>query len=180
MRSDYKAISLEVHIALFDFDGTLTASPGEAAVRCRKHVELAERAPLLAPRLRAMKASGMTLGIISKSTHATITNALSEAGLDHFFDGPILAKAVGFEGKAGIIDDLYSSGSLGDLGSEGLRRILLIDDDVRELERARIRGIQTFAAPAEGGLQDGDFDLMFAELNLHDPEKMAAMPPLPL
>jgi len=165
-RSDLKTIVGDVGAVLFDFDGTLTASPGESAQRCRKKLELHERAPLLAPRLRALRDAGMLLGIISKSSELTIRCALREAGLIEYFDGPLLGKAVGLEGKAGFIEELATAGDLGQLGADGIRRVLLVDDDVYELDRARQRGIQTYAAPGEGGLQDSDFEEIFEGLGL--------------
>lgn len=163
-RSDLKLITGDVGAVFFDFDGTLTASPGDRAQRCRKQVELRERAPLLAPRLRALREAGIVLAIISKSSEATIVNALDGAGLRELFDGPLIAKAIGLEGKAGFIEEICRRGCLHHLGVE--QRALLVDDDVRELERARAKGIQTFAAPKEGGLQDEDFDEMFAGLGI--------------
>lgn len=165
MRSDFRFFMGDVAVVLFDFDGTLTASPGDAAVRCKKSLELTERAPLLAPRLQALQDAAMTLGIISRSSEQTINNAIDQAGLRSFFAGPV-RKVGGLEGKAGFIEELWSAGELGTLGPGGLRRVLLIDDDVRELERARARGLQTFAAPAEGGLQVEDFDEIFDILDV--------------
>jgi hypothetical protein len=65
-RCDLNLITGDVGAVFFDFDGTLTASPGDRAQRCRKQVELRERAPLLAPRLKALREAGMVLAIISK------------------------------------------------------------------------------------------------------------------
>jgi len=165
-RSDLKLISGDVGAVFFDFDGTLTASPGDRAQRCRKQVELSERAPLLAPRLKALREAGIILAIISKSSEATIVGALECAGLRELFDGPLIAKAIGLEGKAGFIEEICRRGCLNHLGVE--HRALLVDDDVRELDRARSRGIQTYAAPKEGGLQDEDFDEIFAGLSIGD------------
>ena len=49
---------------------------------------------------------------------------------------------------------------LGSIAKHGVpfSRILLVDDDLLELERAKTRGIQVYAAPEDGGLQDEDFD----------------------
>jgi len=157
-RSDLKAITGDVAAIFFDFDGTLTSVPGEAAQRGRKQADLCKRAPLLAPRLRFLQESGLILGIMSKSCESTILCALQGAGLRDYFNGPIVAKATGFEGKAGFIAELVEKEALGPLGSDGLGRVLLVDDDVRELDRARSHGIQTYAGPAEGGLQEADFD----------------------
>lgn len=175
LRSDLRIIEGNVAAILFDFDGTLTASPGDKAQRSRKQVELQTRAPLLMPRLQNLRDAGVVLGIISKSSELTIRCALREAGLADLFDGPIVAKAVGFDGKAGFIEDLVETGALGDLGEDGVGRVLLVDDDVRELDRARARGIQTYPAPQEGGLQDGDFDEIIASLGL-DPGSVVAAP----
>merc|ERR1719238_343383 len=102
-----------VSVIFFDFDGTLTATPGQLAARqCRKSVELCERAAMLRPRLQALKDGGILLGIISKSTEFTIRSALQAAGLSDFFQGPIIAKPVGLEGKAGFIEELVTCGSL--------------------------------------------------------------------
>jgi len=82
------------------------------------------------------------------------------------FDGPLVANAVGFEGKAGFIDELVRRGALAQLGQKGNSRVLLVDDDVHELVHARQRGMQTYAAPKEGGLQQADFDEIFCGLGL--------------
>jgi len=163
-RNELKLISGDVGAVFFDFDGTLTASPGDRALRCHKQVELHERAPLLAPRLKALREAGIILAILSKSSEATIVNALDVAGLRDLFDGPVMGKAVGLEGKAGFIEEICRRGCLSHLGVE--QRALLVDDDVRELDRARIKGIQTYPAPPEGGLQSEDFDQIFAGLGI--------------
>mmetsp|Transcript_91766 Transcript_91766/g.268590 ORF Transcript_91766/g.268590 Transcript_91766/m.268590 type:complete len:356 (-) Transcript_91766:123-1190(-) len=165
-RADLRIIEGDVRAMMFDFDGTLTATQGEAAQRSRKQAELQLRAPMLRPRLQHLREEGVLLGIISKSSELTIQCALREAGLEDLFEGPVVPKAVGFEGKAGFIADLVEAGALGDLGPDGLSRVLLVDDDVRELDRARARGIQTYAAPLEGGLQEEDFDEICASLGL--------------
>jgi len=165
-RDDLTLIGPGVGAIFFDFDGTLTASPGDEAQRCRKQVELRERAFLLFPPLRALRDAGITLGVLSKSSEATVVGALESAALLELFDGPVLCKAVGLEGKAGYIEDLVLRGSLRHLGPEGSSRVMLVDDDVRELDRARAKGIQTYAAPKYGGLQKEDFDEMFTALGL--------------
>jgi len=165
-RAQLKSIAGEVDAVMFDFDGTLTASPGDLAQRCRKHVELRERASMLAPRLQKLTDSGLLLGIISKSSEQTIRGSLVEAGLTPLFEGPVLGKAVGFEGKAGFIEEQVRTGDLHRNGCADVRRVLLVDDDVRELDRARAKGIQTWAAPATGGLQEEDFDEIFVNLGL--------------
>jgi phosphoglycolate phosphatase-like HAD superfamily hydrolase len=168
-REDLKLFSGYVHCILFDFDGTLTATPGQMVARQgQKTAELCERAAMIAPPLRILRDANILLGIISKSTEATIRSSLQAAGLSEFFTGPIIGKAVGLEGKAGFIEDLIVSGHLGhsdtaDLET-ALQQILLIDDDVRELDRARARGIQTFPAPANGGMRDEDFNDVLAGL----------------
>eukprot|EP00929_Paragymnodinium_shiwhaense_P036070 TRINITY_DN19383_c0_g1_i1.p1 TRINITY_DN19383_c0_g1~~TRINITY_DN19383_c0_g1_i1.p1 ORF type:complete len:679 (-),score=110.63 TRINITY_DN19383_c0_g1_i1:51-1820(-) len=164
VRNDLKLITGDVAAVMFDFDGTLTASPGDFAQRRLKQVELRERAPLLKPRLRMLREAGIVLGIISKSSEMTINNALHEAGLTEMFDGPLLSKAVGLEGKAGFIDELVRKERLG--RAHELAKVLLVDDDVRELDRARVRGIQTYSAPGHGGLQEEDFDEIFEGLGL--------------
>jgi len=174
-----KLLMGNVSVIFFDFDGTLTATPGNLVVRQRqshKSDELRERASLLAPRLAALRDAGFLLGIISKSTEFTVRNALDAAGLSEFFTGPVVGKAVGLEGKAGFIQELALSGSLPPLGGEdvGLHRVLLVDDDVRELDRARAKGLQTWPAPAEGGLQEGDFDEIFACLGAHGSYSLAS------
>mmetsp|Transcript_17733 Transcript_17733/g.56139 ORF Transcript_17733/g.56139 Transcript_17733/m.56139 type:complete len:415 (+) Transcript_17733:89-1333(+) len=164
-RSELTCLAGPVRAVLFDFDGTITATPGEHAQHSRKGSEVRERAPMLAPRFRVLKDAGIMLGIISKSSEPTIRSALQEAGLEEFFDGPIIAKAVGFEGKAGFIEDLVRMGGLSHLGLNGLRNVLLVDDDLRELARARAKNIQTYPAPKNGGLQVADFDAIFAGLS---------------
>jgi hypothetical protein len=113
-----------------------------------------------------MREAGLTLGIISKSSEATIRTSLKEAGLTELFNGPLVTNAVGFEGKVGFIEDLVRGEALGFLGPDGLRKVLLVDDDVRELERARARGVQVFAAPEDGGLQESHFEELFLGLGL--------------
>eukprot|EP00929_Paragymnodinium_shiwhaense_P014899 TRINITY_DN122889_c0_g1_i1.p1 TRINITY_DN122889_c0_g1~~TRINITY_DN122889_c0_g1_i1.p1 ORF type:complete len:571 (-),score=70.29 TRINITY_DN122889_c0_g1_i1:122-1750(-) len=185
-RSDYRVVTTGVCVVFFDFDGTLTASPGDRAVRRRKQVELCERAPMLAPRLQALREAGLTLCIISKSTEGTIHSSLEAAGLSAFFDGPIVCRAVGFEGKVGFIEELARKGNLRRLGGRGEkpgRRVLLIDDDVLECERAKARGLQTYAAPGDGGLQEADFDAIFQGLRLNQKSRVryrqsaSSMPP---
>lgn len=168
-RNEFKAIVDDVGAILFDFDGTLTATPGErAATNCQKQAELCERAAMLSPMLRALRAAGCVLGILSKSSEQTITTALKKAGLTEFFDGPVIGKAVGLEGKAGFIEELLAErGRLSFLGVDGARRVLLVDDDISELERALARGIQTYAAPREGGLQQDDLDDILGAIELH-------------
>jgi len=157
----------DVSVIFFDFDGTLTATPGTLAMRhLHKSTELRERASLLAPRLAALRDAGMLLGIISKSTECTIRNSLNAAGLEEFFKGPVIGKAVGLEGKVGFIEELLSTGALPLLRGQtaSLHQVLLVDDDVRELDRARAKGVQTWPAPADGGLQEEDFNEIFARL----------------
>jgi len=166
-RSGFKDITAGVVIIFFDFDGTLTSTPGDRAERCQKLADLCERASMLRPWLCALQSAGATMGIISKSTESTIRDALAASDLDGFWSGPIIGKAVGFEGKAGFIEELARKGALPRLGGRGLgpgprsvaaaRRVLLVDDDVLELERARGRGLQVYAAPEDGGLREEDF-----------------------
>ena len=62
-----------VAVIFFDFDGTLTATPGDRAARRTKQLELCERAAMLGPRLKSLRADGASLGIISKSTDTGIS-----------------------------------------------------------------------------------------------------------
>lgn len=168
VRGDYREITAKADVIMFDFDGTLTATPGDKQVRARKRSEICERAEFLQARLRKLRDAGCVMGIISKSTENTIRDALAAGGLLEFFDGPIIGKAVGFEGKVGFIQDLARRGLLRRPGDRrpgpAYSRILLVDDDVLELERASGGGLQTFAAPAEGGLQEEDFDIIEGSL----------------
>jgi len=173
-RDDLRVFGREVGAILFDFDGTLTASKGEVASRLMKRRELCARAQMLAPRLMALRSAGITLGILSKSSESTIREALRESGLEEAFDGPILGNALGLEGKAGLIQELVRNGPLGHCTVDAAEdvfdateaaqrlRVLLVDDDVRELARAREKGIHTYPAPEEGGLQAADFEQLFA------------------
>mmetsp|Transcript_25177 Transcript_25177/g.57893 ORF Transcript_25177/g.57893 Transcript_25177/m.57893 type:complete len:624 (-) Transcript_25177:173-2044(-) len=163
-RCGLNSIAGAVGAILFDFDGTLTATPGERANRKLKVAELEERAAFLEPRLKKLREAKITLGIISKSTEATVRGALEAVQLLDLFDGPMLFKAVGLEGKAGFIEELCTDGSLSCDG--GHNNVLLVDDDVFELERARDKGIQTYAAPEKGGLQETDFNQIFACLGI--------------
>mmetsp|Transcript_30876 Transcript_30876/g.84740 ORF Transcript_30876/g.84740 Transcript_30876/m.84740 type:complete len:378 (+) Transcript_30876:91-1224(+) len=168
-RCEFRHFTSDVSTVLFDFDGTLTATPGDRAPRRQKHVELCERAPLLAPHLKGLRDAGLTIGIVSKSTEQTIRSALQEAGLNELFNGPIVGRALGLEGKVGFIQDLLRTGNLGDSSTKEnedaeLRRILLVDDDVFELERARAKGLQTYAAPTEGGLQEAHLNELLVGL----------------
>jgi len=174
-RSEHRRIVGDVGVVLFDFDGTLTATPGDRSERKYKIAELKERAPMLEPWLRCLRDAGMMLGIISKSSEDTILTALTKAHLRDYFDGPIVAKAVGFDGKAGFIEDLCQceQGGLSHLGPQGLSRVLLVDDDVGELGQAHERAIQTFPAPQDGGLQYDDFHSMFQALGLQEPPRPA-------
>lgn len=165
-RSDLKLIVGDVGAIIFDFDGTLTATPGDSAVRWKKQEELKERATFLRPRLQRLVEAGITLGIMTKSSERTVTEALENAELTELFEGPIVAKAIGFEGKAGHIEELAQTGRLKNLGAEGAKRVVLVDDDVLELDRARGKGIQTYAAPQEGGLQVEDFEEIFRGVGL--------------
>lgn len=119
-RDELTLMSGDVCAIVFDFDGTLTASPGEVAIRGNKQDELCDRSSLLAPRLQALRGAGITLCIMSKSSETTIRSALQASGLAQFFDGPLVAKAVGFEGKAGFIKELVQTGDLQHLRAEKL------------------------------------------------------------
>lgn len=168
-RAALNAISGNVKVVLFDFDGTLTKTPGMHARRQQKVEELRERCWLLKPRLGALRDAGFKLGVLSKSTRETLENALEATGLRPFFEGPVVGKAVGFEGKAGFIRDFCAHGeALAELVEfeEGWHRVLLVDDDTSELERCVDESIQTYAAPATGGLQASDFDEIFRCLGL--------------
>eukprot|EP00931_Biecheleriopsis_adriatica_P079786 TRINITY_DN53136_c0_g1_i1.p1 TRINITY_DN53136_c0_g1~~TRINITY_DN53136_c0_g1_i1.p1 ORF type:complete len:412 (-),score=66.84 TRINITY_DN53136_c0_g1_i1:32-1267(-) len=174
-REEFRHPAGGVAVVFFDFDGTLTATPGDRAARKTKQTELCDRAPMLGPRLRAMRGEGASLGIISKSSESTIRGALEASGLAKYFDAPLVPKAVGFEGKAGFVEELAQKGCLPRLGSSRghgipFNRILLVDDDILELERAKARGIQTYAAPADGGLQDEDFDVIIEALRIPRPK----------
>mmetsp|Transcript_44347 Transcript_44347/g.139055 ORF Transcript_44347/g.139055 Transcript_44347/m.139055 type:complete len:394 (-) Transcript_44347:104-1285(-) len=174
-RADFREVVGGVTVIFFDFDGTLTATPGDRAARPMKQAELRSRGPMLEPRLHALREAGAVLGIISKSTEATIRDALQAACLSPHFEAPIIGKAMSFDGKAGIIDELVRKGTFPRLGGKGVspqamrRRVLLIDDDVLELERARDMGFQTFAAPATGGLQEEDFPPLVRAVRLPPP-----------
>jgi len=165
-----KCLKKEVAVIFFDFDGTLTASPGDRAHRFQKQGELCERAPMLSPWLRSLQRAGICLGIASKSTEQTIRSALEGAKMSDIFGGPLISRAVGFEGKAGFIEEAVTIGSLKHLGLQGLHQVALIDDDTFELECAQEKGIQTYPAPRDGGLQDADFVEILYCLNLsnHD------------
>lgn len=184
-RDEFLQVEGGVVIIFFDFDGTLTATPGDRAARCHKQAELCSRAPMIEPRLRALREAGATLGIISKSTEATIRDALQAAGLSVHFEAPVIGKAVSFEGKAGIIEELARKGALKKCGNHGLpagqlvgHRVLLVDDDVLELERARSWGLQAYAAPSVGGLREEDFDVILNALRRprHLPRPVGAAP----
>lgn len=176
-RENFKEVVGGVAVVFFDFDGTLTATPGDRAARPMKQAELRSRAPMLEPRLRALREAGAVLGILSKSTEATIRDALQVAGLMGHFEAPIIGKAMSFDGKAGIIDELVQKGTFPRLGGKGVssqgarRRVLLVDDDVLELERARAMGFQTYAAPACGGLQQEDFPTLVRAARLPPPQR---------
>jgi len=168
-REDWVTVTGNVGAILFDFDGTLTATPGTHAVHRTKVTELNDRAPMLRPRLERLRNADITLGIITKSTEGTVTGALESAGLGEFFNGPIVAKACGLDGKVGDILRLCSGSELGFLGQDpktACARVLLVDDDLSELERCCEQAIQTYPAPEVGGLQDEDFDRMFVALGL--------------
>jgi len=169
-RSGYRSITGKVDVIMFDFDGTLTAVPGDRQVRSRKRAEIVERATLLRPWLQSLREAGCLMGIISKSTETTIRDALGAGGLEAFFEAPIVGKAIGFEGKVGFIQDMARKGVFRRPGEmrPGLanHRILLVDDDVLELERANANGMQTYAAPSDGGLREEDFAAIHASLSM--------------
>lgn len=171
-RQELRSVSGGVSLIFFDFDGTLTSVPGEKAQRRHKRADLKERAPLLQSRLEALQSAGITLGIITKSQEATVRSALVDAGLDGYFEGPVIGTAIGFEGKAGFIEEFLAKSSFASSGEDqaDLKRILLVDDDVRELDRAREKGIQTFSAPKNGGLQEDDFIELLGSLGV-EPQK---------
>jgi len=155
---------------MFDFDGTLTSTPGDRQVRVRKRAELCERAPMLRQHLHCIREAGCLMGVISKSSEDTIRSSLEAGGLLDYFDAPIVARANGFEGKVGFLQELARHGSLrrpGDRRSgPAPHRVLLVDDDVLELDRAAAAGFQTYAAPAQGGLTEEDFAAIRASLHL--------------
>jgi len=170
-RGDLSAIDGAVEVIFFDFDGTLTETPGTKASHASKMAELMGRTSLLRPWLQHLREAGIILGVVSKSTEQTVSTALQESGLMEFFNGPIVGKAAQLDGKAGIIQGLFEEGGvLAHLGSEAWERALLVDDDISELVWAREIGMQTFAAPAQGGLQADDFQELFRSLGLEGPE----------
>eukprot|EP00435_Cladocopium_sp_Y103_P035696 s2096_g9.t1 len=182
-RGDLSAIDGAVEVIFFDFDGTLTETPGTRASHASKMAELMGRTPLLRPRLQRLREAGIILGVVSKSTEQTVSTALQETGLMEFFNGPIVGKAAQLDGKAGIIQALFEEGgTLAHLGSEAWEKALLIDDDISELVWARDIGMQTFAAPAQGGLQADDFHELFRSLGLEgeqsQEDEMDPMTPL--
>merc|ERR1719387_1480500 len=101
-----------ITVIFFDFDGTLTATPGEQAVRAHKRKDLCNRAAMLSTQLWALRQAGATLAIVSKSTETTIRDALGAADLQALWNGPIVGKAVGLNGKVGFIEELVHRGKL--------------------------------------------------------------------
>lgn len=176
-REDFREVDSGVYVVMFDFDGTLTSTPGDRAARPQKQAELRQRAAMLEPQLRALREAGATLGIISKSTEGTIRDALQAAGLSYHFQGPVVGKAVSFEGKAGILEEMAQKGAFPALEPrllaerDSLRRVLLVDDDIMELERARAAGLQTYAAPPKGGLRQEDFEAILAAVESEAPPR---------
>lgn len=169
-RHDVKHIEGAVAAVIFDFDGTLTCTPGDRADRRTKMSELAARASMLGPWLKALREADVLIGILSKSTTETVTSALEAAGLRDAFNGPIVGKAHGFDGKVGFINEMCcEGGALEHLGTMGIHRVLLVDDDTNELLMAREAGAQTYPAPEEGGLQVDDFGQIFAALTISEP-----------
>jgi len=163
-----KLVEGGVGLLLFDFDGTLTSVPGEKAKRGQKKADLEQRARLLERYLEAFQSAGIVLGIITKSQEGTVRGALAEAGLQRYFEGPVIGNAIGFEGKAGFIEELLQAVDFPHVqrGEAGLSQVLLVDDDVRELRRAQAKGIQTFPAPQVGGLQEDDLAELVTALGL--------------
>lgn len=160
-------------VVFFDFDGTLTATPGDRAKRPTKTKELCARAPMLKRYLQKMREADIIIGIISKSTEGTIKACLEAAEMSDLFNGPIVGKAVGFDGKPGFIKDFCEEdGPLAHLGLDNLHLVLLVDDDISELERCRECGIQTYPPPEEGGLQEADLDKILEGIGLVKHETM--------
>lgn len=177
-RGDLSAIDGDVEVIFFDFDGTLTETPGTRASHASKMAELNARTSLLRPRLERLREAGLMLAVVSKSTEQTICSALQETGLMELINGPIIGKAAQLDGKAGVIQCLYEEGgSLEHLGAEAWAKALLIDDDISELVWARDIGMQTFAAPPQGGLQEDDFDELFRALGLEGDDEQRDMDP---
>eukprot|EP00913_Durusdinium_trenchii_P014185 g13312.t1 len=103
---------------------------------------------------------------------------LTRPRLMELINGPIIGKAAQLDGKAGVIQCLYEEGgSLEHLGAEAWAKALLIDDDISELVWARDIGMQTFAAPPQGGLQEDDFDELFRALGLEGDDEQRDMDP---
>jgi hypothetical protein len=98
-RDEQQRIVGGVRAVLFDFDGTLTATPGDRAARKFKIAELKERAPLLEPWLRRLRDASLTLGILSKSSEETILSALRQAGLREVFNGPSSQRQLAWRGR---------------------------------------------------------------------------------
>jgi phosphoglycolate phosphatase-like HAD superfamily hydrolase len=128
---------------------------------------------LLEPFLETLQEDGCALGIISKSTKNTIQKALQDAGLERFFTAPLVDKAVGFEGKAGFLEELVSESQYTSFPADNIHQVMLVDDDLRELARASAKGAQTFPAPSEGGLQKVDL-VELLTLALGNPAPLAA------
>lgn len=171
VRQELRHIVGNVKAVIFDFDGTLTSTPGDLADRRSKVAELSGRAPMLAPLLRTLREADLTLGIMSKSSTETLHAALeceaaTALGFRDIFNGPVLGSAIGFEGKAGFIRELCKEGALDFLGAAGTKHVLLVDDDLHELSCAREHGLQTYPVAARGGLQEEDFHDIFRGLGI--------------
>jgi len=166
---EVRHIEGDVAAVIFDFDGTLTCTPGDRSDRRTKMKEMMERAVVLKPWLQALRDADVTLGIMSKSTQDTVCTALEQAGMRDMFDGPVMGKAVGFDGKVGFIKELCQKSGLKGLGPNDVHRVLLIDDDMSELVRAREWGVQTYPAPEDGGLQIEDLAEILKAMKISEP-----------
>jgi serine/threonine protein kinase len=151
-------------LIMFDFHGTLTATPGGKTSHTVDQDELKERASLLRPWLQRMRDVGADLGIASKGSRPRIKSALEFAGLDGLFNGPLLCGARGVFGKAGVIEQCFSEGIFKNLGPDDIDGVVLVDDDMYELTRAAKQGMQIYAAPEKGGLQEEDLLDIFCSL----------------
>lgn len=150
--ADVNVISAWRHVKIifFDFDGTLTNTPGgEGANPLR---ELKERTPLLTKYLTLLGEAGILVGILSKRRTDDLRSYLATTKLTRFFTTTVEVPTSSLGGKVSEIQKELEGKYLVD------ENAALVDADYDELKLARGAGVHTYPAPKQGGLTESDFE----------------------